>query len=54
MFDRVSNGWIQIRTDILSVLIRVQTVCKENQQMTFVVATLSRKEFNTLCLYLQG
>ena len=28
--------WIQIRPDILSGLIRVQTVCKEYQQMTLV------------------
>ena len=30
--------WIQIRTDILSVLIWVQTVCKGYQQTTEVVA----------------
>ena len=31
--------WIQIRTDILSVLIWVQTVCKGYQQMTIVAAS---------------
>ena len=30
--------WIQIRTDILSVLIWVQTVCKGYQQMTKVTS----------------
>ena len=30
---RVSNDWIQIRIDILLVLIWVQTVCKGYQQM---------------------
>ena len=31
--------WIEIRTDIVSVLIRVQTVCKGYQQVTEVSAT---------------
>ena len=31
--------WIQIRTDILSVLIWVQTVCKGYQQTTLVAAS---------------
>ena len=34
--------WIQIRTDILSVLIWVQTVCKDNQQTTKVIASIER------------
>ena len=37
--------WIQIRTDILSVLIWVQTVCKGYQQMTKVAASLERVKF---------
>ena len=34
--------WIQIRTDILLVLIWVQTVFKANQQMTKVCASMER------------
>ena len=30
----MSNGWIQIRSDILLGLIWVQTVCKDYQQTT--------------------
>ena len=33
---RVSNSWIQIRPDILSSLIWIQTVCKGYQQTTLV------------------
>ena len=36
--------WIQIRTDILSVLIWVQTVCKCYQQITKFVASKERVE----------
>ena len=32
--------WIQIRTNVLSVLIRVHTVCKDCQQMTKVTASI--------------
>ena len=34
--------WIQIRTDILSVLMWVQTVCKGYQQTTKVAASKER------------
>ena len=37
-----SNSWIQIRTDILSVLIWVQTVCKNYQQTTLVGKELKK------------
>ena len=36
--------WIQIRTDKMSVLICVQTVCKGNQQMT-KFATIKKKSY---------
>ena len=36
--------WIQIRTDILSVLIRVQTVCSGYQLRTKVAASKERVE----------
>ena len=39
---RVSNIWIQIRTDVLSVLIWIQTVCKGYQQKTKVAASKER------------
>ena len=39
---RVSNGWIQIRTDLQSVLIWIQTVCK-GYQLTARVATSDEK-----------
>ena len=41
--------WIQIRTNILAVLIWVQTVCEGNQQTTKVAA--SKKRVNILNLY---
>ena len=34
--------WIQIRTDILSVLLWVQTVCKGYQQTTKVTTSMER------------
>ena len=34
--------WIQVRTNILSVLISVQTVCKDYQQTTKVAASMER------------
>ena len=34
--------WIQIKSDIMSVLTRVQTVCKDYQQMTKVTACKER------------
>ena len=37
--------WIQIRTDILSALIWVQTVCKGYQQMAKVTASKKRIKF---------
>ena len=40
--SELQTVWIQIRTDILSVLIWVQTVCKGYQQMTIVVASKAR------------
>ena len=39
---RVSTVWIQIRTNILLVLIRGQTVCKGYQQTTKVAASKER------------
>ena len=39
---RESNGLIQIRTDVLSVLIWVQTICKGYQQTTKVAADKER------------
>ena len=54
IFSRISSRqvllecqavWIQIRTDILSVLIWVQTVCKVYEQMT-----LAGKELMPLIL----
>ena len=39
--------WIQIRTDILSVLIWIQTVCKGYQRMTKVAA--GKKRFKSMC-----
>ena len=41
--------WIQIRTDILSVLIWVQTVCKGYQQTTKVAS--SKERVKVLDLY---
>ena len=38
--------WIQIRTDVLSVLIWVQTVCKCYQQTTIVAASEERVNNN--------
>ena len=43
--------WIQIRTDILSVLIWVQTVCKRYQQTTKVAATKERVLHKTEMLF---
>ena len=44
--------WIQIRTDILSVLIWVQTVCKGYQQTTKVAARKERvKTITGYCVY---
>ena len=41
--------------NILLVLILIQTVCKGYQQMTVVVITLARKEFNEVVfIFLQG
>ena len=34
--------WIQIRTDAMSVLIWVQTVCKDYQQTTIIAASKER------------
>ena len=50
LFQRILSGtlsecqtaWIKSRTDILSVLIWVQTVCKGYQQTTKVTASLER------------
>ena len=50
LFQKIISGtltecqtvWIQIRTDILSVLIWVQTVCKGYQQTTKVAASKGR------------
>ena len=43
------TAWIQIRTDILSVLIWIQTVCKCYQQTTKVTARKKRvKKFYTI------
>ena len=50
LFQKILSGaliecqtvWIQIRTDILSVLIWVQTVCKGYQQMTKVATSKER------------
>ena len=50
LFQKILSGtlsecqtvWIQIRTDILLVLIWVQTVCKCNQQTTKVAASMER------------
>ena len=39
--------WIQIRTNILSVLIWVQTVCKDYQHTTKVSFSLVRKNVNS-------
>ena len=39
--------WIQIRTDVLSVLIWVQTVCKGQQQTTTVAAD-QKRELNSI------
>ena len=44
--------WIQIRTDILSVLIWVQTVCRGYQQMT--KSPLARNEILERPFYMQG
>ena len=41
--------WIQIKTNILQVIIWVQTVCKSYQQMTKVAA--ARKELTLTSLY---
>ena len=38
------NVWTKIRTDILSVLIWVQTVCKDHQQTTKVAAGRQRAD----------
>ena len=38
--------WIQIRTDILSVLVWVQIVCKGYQQATEVAASIARVKGN--------
>ena len=37
-------AWIQIRTNVLLVLILIQTVCKGYQQMTEVIASKERVE----------
>ena len=37
--------WVQIRTDIMSVLIGVQTVCKGYQQTTKVAASKEKVKF---------
>ena len=50
LFSKKSSGtlleyhmvWIQIRTNILSVVIWVQTVCKGHQHMTKVAASKER------------
>ena len=44
--------WIQIRTDILLVLIWVQTVCKGYQQTTWKVAASKERVKNGLPLWL--
>ena len=41
--SRCLTVWIQIRTDVLSVLIWVQTVCKDYQQMTDRARKLVKK-----------
>ena len=40
--------WIQIRTDILSVLIWVQNVCKGYQQMTKFAGSMQRVKFTVV------
>ena len=41
-YQIVKQFWIQIRTDILSVLIWVQAVCKDYQQITSIAASKER------------
>ena len=41
------TDWLQIRPNILSGLIWVQTVCKGNQQSTLEKSPLGNKELNT-------
>ena len=45
-YQSVERKWIQIRTDDLSVLIWVETVCKCYQQMTKVAASEERVNFD--------
>ena len=45
--------FVQIRPDILSVLIRVQTVCKDNQQTTLVDKKLKVKVWVTRFFFLK-
>ena len=47
MPSECQTAWIQIRPDILSCLIWVQTVCKGNQQSTLEKLPLADKELNT-------
>ena len=58
VWTRVSNSLIQIRTDILSVLIWVKTVCKCYQQMTKVTASKERvkldRAFALCCSLIQS
>ena len=42
------TGWIQVRTDVLLVLIWVQTVCKGYQQTTKVAASKERVQIQLL------